>query len=129
MRLNKFQRAWIAKLKSGTSRKFKGALRDPERGAYCCLGVACHLAGEPMHPDDVCLFGHPDVMNKLKLNSSMGQIDIDKVKPQWRSMLDLTDHTGNKAEYSLASLNDYGQISHQKIGEFIDANREAVFVG
>jgi hypothetical protein len=38
MRLNKYQRAWIAKLKSGTTKKAKMTLNH-KNGCMCCLGV------------------------------------------------------------------------------------------
>lgn len=129
MRLNKFQKAWIAKLKSGKSRKFKGALRDPERGAYCCLGVACKLAEDTISLYDLDLSNHNLVKNGLKLSSDQGDINIDKVKPEWLYLFEYVNSSIIKFDNrrTLAELNDHGQVSHKKIGEFIDANRNAVF--
>lgn len=120
MRLNQFQKDWIDILKSGKTRKYKTALKDPLRGAYCCLGIACKLAGEEMgtHADLTYL---ESVMAKLRLNTPNGHINWDLVRGEWQYL-----NTGAK---SLAGLNDADEnISHKVIGEFIEQNPEAVFM-
>jgi hypothetical protein len=40
-----FGEKWVAALRSGKYKQYEGGLTNCE-GAYCCLGVAAHLAGE-----------------------------------------------------------------------------------
>lgn len=118
MRLNKYQKAWIARLKSGKTRKAIGRLADG-KGGNCCLGVGintCKL--EKMKPvgnsDDEDLTDYPKTLAALKLNSPGGAIDYSKLKT-WAFF------------GTLVSINDLTNMSHKEIGEFIDQNREAVF--
>jgi len=124
VRLNKYQKAWIARLKSGKTRKAKYTLADG-KGGNCCLGVAinaCKL--EKMPPLESKLRGDEDLtrlpktLKALNLNDPTGRIDLSKINPIWDEKI-MCD--------SLIGLNDYTEMPHKEIGEFIDQNREAVF--
>ena len=41
----KFKKTWIKALKSGKFEQADGALYDESKNGYCCLGVACKIAG------------------------------------------------------------------------------------
>lgn len=41
----KFKKEWIAALKSGKFEQGMGELYNKEQNSYCCLGVACRVAG------------------------------------------------------------------------------------
>ena len=41
----KFKKTWIKALKSGKFEQADGALYDRDAHGYCCLGVACKIAG------------------------------------------------------------------------------------
>lgn len=124
MRLNKYQKAWIARLKSGKTRKAKATLADG-KGRNCCLGVAintCKL--EKMPPpeselrEDEDLSCFPKTLKALRLNDSSGTIKLSNVKLEWLDKI-----SGS----SLIEINDNTEMSHKEIGEFIDQNRKAVF--
>ena len=132
MRLNKHQKVWIDRLKSGKTRKYKGALKAPKSNAFCCLGVACKLAGDDINTE-LDLAGHDEVYESLRLRSLVGEIDVKLVKPKWKWILEPYKDNWGCEQYSsiaLADLNDSAKgISHKVIGEFIDQNRKAVFHG
>lgn len=128
MRLNKYQKAWIAKLKSGETKKAKMMLNH-RNGCMCCLGVGikvCRLEPMPstgnnrpvgvVNDEDLTYF--PETLRALGLKIG-GAFDITKVKKKWLPMIDDCE--------TLVSLNDTTKMSHAQIGQFIDENREAVF--
>ncbi len=125
MRLNKFQREWIKKLRSGKTRKCVGDLANSS-GGYCCLGVACRMADIPvivLRYGDGSLSKMETVQEDLRLKSDVGRIDLSLVKPEW---LERFKESGVD---SLATMNDCKspRFTHEEIGKFIDENREAVF--
>lgn len=128
MRLNKYQRAWIAMLKSGETKKARRMLNN-KNGCMCCLGVGIKACGlEPMpstgnnrppevvNDEDLTFF--PETLQALGLKIG-GAFDVSKVKKKWLPMIDDCE--------TLVSLNDNTKMSHAQIGQFIDENREAVF--
>lgn len=137
MKLNKYQRTWIKKLKSGTTKKAVGALAK-NGGSKCCLGVGIAtmspLSWKVCEAEEVCTLEYrrfPSEYRHLSINGEYGKFDIDKVKPKWRKIIE--DSTLKNEDdlgylYSLAGLNDLTSMTHAQIGEFIDQNREAVFV-
>lgn len=129
MKLNKYQRDWINKLKSGKTRKAIECL-NTRQGAQCCLGVGIMTCGLEKIPtngtperqafnEDLEFF--PKTMEKLKLNDYTGLIKLGSVKLEWEEFV------GHHR--CLINLNDDTNYTHKQIGEFIDANREAVFCG
>jgi hypothetical protein len=122
-RLNKTQREWIAKLKSGKTKKATEQLADGE-GRFCCLGVGARVCGVPTKKMKglADLEEFPEVMAKLGLRSDSGHIDSSKIVESIEGFSKTTNVYG----YRLASLNDNGW-THVEIGNFIDANRDAVF--
>lgn len=56
-----FKRKWIAALRSGKYEKGKYNLFDRRSNSYCCLGVACRVAGQKKITDD----GSIPVQNRL----------------------------------------------------------------
>lgn len=129
MRLNKYQKAWIAKLKSGETKKAKATLNH-KNGSMCCLGVGIKVCGlEPMPPtnltkrpsevlNDEDLTYFPETLQALGLKIG-GAFDLYKVKKKWLPIIDYCE--------TLVGLNDNTTMSHVQIGQFIDENREAVF--
>jgi hypothetical protein len=131
MRLNKYQKAWIKRLMSGRSRKYKGLLFGSYSESNCCLGVAarvcvnmnlCKMEEKISHPnnlDDVNL----KIKQTLKINR-YGKINEKLIKPKWIKFFKdrNIDYFGN-----LINLNDDTNMSHREIGRFINENREAIF--
>jgi len=101
-------------LKSGKTKKTTDTLAD--NTGYCCLGVACRLSGVPRKE----MKGHDDleefreVLSSLRLRDDCGSFKEPVL-------------SGTKCFYSLATMNDEGW-SHKKIGEYIEAHPENVFV-
>ena len=134
MRLNKYQYAWIRRLKSGKTRKCKNELNDG-KGSFCCLGVginSCKLekiSSRTIFDRSECLDGHeyPQTYDKLNLKSEDGKFDWDKVSDKWKDIL--KEKGISKQQNFLIYLNDDTNMSHKTIGQFIDENREAVFKG
>lgn len=125
MKLNKYQYAWIKKLKSGTTRKAKQTLFKSNRS--CCLGVALEVCGLDKKKD---FLGKTDLNSTetfkvLKLKSEEGFIDMNHVSEKWKNKI--KDYNMLAGIFSLAGLNDETTMSHVEIGKFIDENREAVF--
>lgn len=137
MKLNKYQRAWIKKLKSGTTKKAIGALAK-NGGSKCCLGVGIAtmrpLSWKVCEAQEVYTLQHkrfPYEYRNLSINGEYGELDINKIKPKWRKIIEdsiLKNEDDLSYLYSLAGLNDLTSMTHAQIGEFIDQNREAVFV-
>lgn len=127
MRLNKYQKAWINKLISGTTRKAKGRLFKSNRA--CCLGVGLQVCGvdkKSDHIEDGSLIDCRLTTDALKINYE-GTINLNLVSKKWKKqILEETDFSDSDG-LSLAALNDYSNWSHVKIGQFINENRKAVF--
>jgi len=138
LKLNKYQRAWIKALKSGETRKAVGAMIKSS-GAMCCLGVAIKtmqpLSLKLCESQNVCTLDKlyfPDVYKNLSLRDGEGAFVMGVVKPKWIKIIDETtipQYLGeNGRPRSLTQLNDHTSLTHVQIGEFIDQNREAVFL-
>lgn len=130
MRLNKYQKAWIARLKSGKTRKCTNLLNDG-KGRHCCLGVAintCKLekieTRSSFRVED--LYDYKKTLKILNLRDNEGSFLVDKISEKWKQILE--NQKSKESLDSLISLNDCTKLSHRQIGEFIDENREAVFL-
>jgi len=128
MRLNKYQKAWIAKLKSGETKKAKTTLNH-KNGCMCCLGVGIKICGlEPMPSTNLTkrpleVINDEDITHFPKTRSALnlkigGAFDISRVKKKWLPIIDDCE--------TLVGLNDCTSMSDAQIGQFIEENREAV---
>ena len=134
MRLNKYNKAWIDKLMSGKTRKCKDQLADG-KGRNCCLGVGINVCKleqiqSPLKAINEDLTCFVKTMEVLKINSN-GQINFNKLTTEWKRKLKAIRKKSKLRNnfYSLIELNDYSDMTHKEIGQFINENREAVFLG
>jgi hypothetical protein len=139
VKLNKYQRTWINRLKSGETKKAKGELIK-NGGSMCCLGVAIKtmqpLSLKMCQDNNICTLNmnyFPEVYKNLCLRSDEGVLHVKMIKPKWIKIIEeATDRatllTSGTSLYSLTLINDNTSLTHVQIGEFIDQNREAVFI-
>lgn len=139
MKLNKFQLAWINRLKSGKTKKSKGELIQ-NGGSMCCLGVAIKtmqpLSLKMCQDNNICTLDmkhFPEVYKNLCLRSDEGVLHVKMITPKWIKIIEeatdpATFLTSGTSLYSLTLINDNTSLTHVQIGEFIDQNREAVFI-
>ncbi len=101
------RREWIKALRSGDFQQTKGVLYNPENKGFCCLGVACIVAGLKMDDirEHVTLHAFMDVMNYYGLLHGDG------------------DFFGG----NLASLNDDG-ASFLRMSQIIENEPEGLFM-
>lgn len=120
MKLNKDQLAWLRTLESGKYRQTRGQLVN--YGSYCCLGVACKLLGAKQKK------------RVFELNSNEYDCDLPD---DYVARLGLHDSEGalvNAIEVdgfvicTLIGLNDTAEWTFKQIAEYIQANKENVFV-
>lgn len=118
------QEKWLTDLETTQEAQGRGDLMKPiEDGkfAYCCLGRAAILIGEPVMQWDKCEFeGHfsslpLDYTEKLGLKDGFGRFDFDG-----------SDYDSGKYT-DLTQLNDSAKWSFKQIAAFIRANPEKVF--
>jgi len=136
MQLNRWQYAWIRRLKSGKTRKAIGKLQEKGSQKRCCLGVGAKICGESIvdyyngncyNEEDLTDFDK--TRNLLHINAG-GTFEFEEVSEKWKKKI-IERLSGTAG--SLVTLNDGGEFSkgyafsHREIGEFIDENREAVF--
>lgn len=124
MKLNKYQKAWIEKLLSGTTRKAKGKLFKSNR--MCCLGVAesvCKFHGRQFLDKLGGLT--EETMKELKLRDSLGSFLLINLSKKWKNIL--LKHEINANSLSLAWVNDTTTLSHVQLGQMINENRKAFF--
>lgn len=63
LKLNqKFKRKWLTALRSGKYKQGEGVLKVKGKQEFCCLGVACDIAGIPR--GKVCGLGLPSELSK-----------------------------------------------------------------
>jgi hypothetical protein len=117
-KFNAFQKKWLGALESGKYKQTKEKLFSG-RG-YCCLGVACDLAGiKPVKRPHMYLFDDEwsvapsSIIEKLKLRGDCGDFDISvRIK--------------NLNVGSLAEMNDIGK-TFKEIAAFIRENPNNIF--
>lgn len=141
MKLNKYQYAWIRKLKSGETIKAKERLFGRTKKHNCCLGVGARVCNElepsaeelhiRCHSNYGTLNGFRETMDRLNLRDDCGTTDWKKVSMKWQRKIEkrFTSSSGYgwHSMTALADINDFTDLSHREIGCFIDENREAVF--
>lgn len=99
----KFLRKWVNALRSGKFKQGTGALKNEFSNSYCCLGVACVLAGIPKK--ELVGKGMPDNLT-LKLQKKLPPF--------------LREEIGHPtALETLATMNDNG-TSFEKIANRIE---------
>ena len=125
--LTEEQKQWLTALRSGNYKQAYGVLE--EKGAYCCLGVACHLFLKDKrkeHKDesiayDSQIYSAPMALVKLLgLRNIVGEFDLAQLATDWKEKI-------NYNYISLAGLNDVANWDFTIIANFIEDNPEAVF--
>lgn len=129
MRLNKYEKEWIARLMSGKSVKHKTKLFGPNKNSNCCLGVAARVCNDAglceinQNPYASDLHDVDEIVNKKIRVKFNGVIDTTKINKKWLSYFIKHDYIYT----SLVDLNDETNMTHKEIGQFINENRKAVF--
>lgn len=94
-----FKAKWVAALRSGEYKQGKYLLHD--EGRFCCLGVACRVAGL-----DINLIGYSKYTNSMPYRSMPSFFRYaDPGSPAW----------------GLAKMNDNGK-TFSEIADYIEAN-------
>lgn len=70
------RKAWLEALRSGNYKQTKGKLRSRNK-AFCCLGVACELAGMPnVYKDGEYTYADPEALEAFKKDDGWNSIDL-----------------------------------------------------
>ncbi len=111
----KFKKDLLKALRSGDYGRIRNQLHDGKNG-YCCLGVACKVAG---HTKNIKIYGGKDYPKK-KLFRNVPSILCDSASSEI--------YENNKSSYNgrtvisiLAGMNDSGK-SFNKIADWIEKN-------
>ena len=116
--LETHRRDWIAALRSGNFRQTCYDLKN-EHG-YCCLGVACEIAGiTPVL--NTTLSGD----SYYRFNDSRSSLPIE-VKKYYGFNNSLGGISGDYNN-TLSSLNDTDRLTFEKIADFVEENWDKVF--
>ena len=112
--MNKNAKAWVKALRSGKYKQGRGALRTGDM--YCCLGVACELAGAKTEkPNDLTVpYGYDGIFFTLPVSVQ-----------EWLGVKTGTGVYG-KEEYDLSSDNDGGK-TFEEIADIIESEPEGLF--
>lgn len=122
---------WIAALRSGEWHQANAALmeRVNNQEAFCCLGVACRIAGcVPAHEKD----------SKYISEANGDHLSMNLISPEGITMSGMPhasyfqlefgfDHgmfvveDGDKMPYSLPSLNDYARFTFSQIADVLES--------
>lgn len=102
-----FKAKWVEALRSGKYKQCTSELSD-EYGRFCCLGVACIVAGHT-HREMV---GYGFVGNIEKYNIKFLNTDLVP------SML----HGNDGIAFRLQQMNDVGKRSFSEIADYIEQN-------
>jgi hypothetical protein len=133
------RKAWLEALRSGKFKQTTGKLKS-RNGAYCCLGVACEVAGIPsVYQEGEYLYGDPDILKALTDPKWDGMFDnaLDYVRydstslpPIAQEWLGVTDSGPRLAkpievrpgvmETSLIELNDNYGWSFEQIADAVE---------
>jgi hypothetical protein len=106
------QEKWLQALESGEFKQGEGRLQEDD--SYCCLGVACRVAGVQGDLKGASLTTYPDVIEAMGLTESYGCPIITFVN-------------GQKL-YSLTHMNDGLGKSFKEIAAHLRKYPEAYFV-
>lgn len=97
----KFKRKWITALRSGKYEQTQCTLKSKNHHSYCCLGVACRVAGVPAN-----------VLVDKDVPWSLGPISLKRLPPFFREHSDEMD--------KLTILNDGELKSFDEIADYIE---------
>ena len=109
--MTELQEQWLKALESGEFKQTDATLQevdDEGNDRYCCLGVACRIAGVKGKLEGGSLAKYPEVMDVFGFYNDLGGA---------RAYINM----------SLATLNDEGKTFKQ-IAEIVRANPEHYFV-
>ena len=104
-----FEKKWVAAHRSGKFKQGKSGLYDKEKDSYCCLGVACRVAGIPKEK----------IKGGYIMSSEMRGVSV--VPKMLRGSGSHWDNTPNELAGQLAQMNDAG-VSFKKIASHIEKN-------
>lgn len=112
---------WIAALRSGEYKQAQGRMYNEFQDAYCCLGVACKLAGVPLE-----ILSTPQAksssfnfLGKEEAKQMYEMLGVHRTPIDRRFGLSSKDYNST---YVLASRNDAGQ-SFADIADFLEGKR------
>lgn len=97
---------WIAALRSGEYQQGHASMRVEWNNSYCCLGVACAVAGI-----DLSKFRATD------LQRSTFSFLTTEQRNQLEQMIGITDQ---ETYFKLSSMNDSGQYTFADIADYIE---------
>lgn len=99
----KFKAKWLEALRGGEFKQGAGQLYSPDDGSYCCLGVACRVAGK-------------------SLNDITGSFILGNIKKGVPKVLHYNPEMFMDAPTRLAEMNDNGSRSFDEIADYIEIN-------
>ena len=117
---------WVAALRSGSYSQTAGALRTTTLGtedlykSYCCLGVACELAGAFLPEENTAVFiSTGDIyVEDSGLLSGWAKDDLNAAVKDWATYCEEFD--SQSFQDRLAGLNDSGDWTFNDIADFIE---------
>ena len=109
--MNKNAKAWVKALRSGKYKQGEGVLRVEDK--YCCLGVACELAGVA------------DIINNGEYFYGGGPYVLPQSVQEWLG-LDSMEGSYEKGNRALSSDNDVGK-TFEVIADIIESEPEGLF--
>lgn len=100
-----FKKKWVAALRSGEYKQGRDKLHNAINNTFCCLGVACHIAG--ITDDEISDYCYTNLLAKAnpdRLPAFFQNTVIES--PAW----------------NLAAMNDGGRKSFLEIADYIEEN-------
>ena len=128
--LEEHRKEWIVALRSGNYKQGKAKLRTAD-DYYCCLGVACDVAGDPGEKiEQQSYYSYFDPNTKYRVASSLPSHILN--------YYGFSGPTGqyNRKEYaegsfgymsSLSNKNDFDGMDFNEIADIIENNWDSVF--
>ncbi len=124
-KFTKLQEKWLKALESGKYKATKNYLctRIDDGVGYCCLGVACEVAGIPK----LALTSRGDIIKFDEEVSRLPDYLAAKLKMYSNGRLHVIASIDGVNYTSLTEMNDNGFLTHPQIAAYIRANPENVF--
>jgi fatty acid/phospholipid biosynthesis enzyme len=104
-----FTKKWLTALRSGKFKQTQEELYNKNTGGFCCLGVACVVAG---HTKNIKKYGYEGY---ISAKTSSGLPVFRKIPAQLRG-------EDNRLAKHLASLNDNDNYAFSEIADWIEKN-------